>query len=121
MDFKETRIYRAIVEEPFHKVADKMRELTESGRDVNIRDPEGRTFLHYVLDHVGKFREPRAVSVVYQLGLAGIDVDARNEAGETCLHRVVRAEGAWRVLVALIRLVTIRPTPTVGGLQLHLE
>ncbi|KAI0213565.1 hypothetical protein LSAT2_001372, partial [Lamellibrachia satsuma] len=80
-----------------------VRELAESGRDVTIRDAHARTFLHVVVtDHAAKFNDPRAVSAVYQLSLAGIDLNAADDTGATALHHLVRQAGMWRLLVALL-------------------
>ena len=103
MNLQDSRIYKSLIQEPFHKVAKKVLRWTEEGRDVNFRDESGRSYLHVVAEHADKFRDPRAVPVVYQLCVAGIDVDAKNADGDTCLHMVVKREGTYRIIVALLR------------------
>jgi hypothetical protein len=105
MNLEDSRIYKSLVDEPFHKVAKKVLRWTEEGRDVNFRDGKGRTYLHVVAELADKFRDPRAVPVVYQLCVSGISVDAVNLDGDTCLHLVVRIEGTFRIIIALLRYV----------------
>ena len=110
MNFEDSRLYKAIVDDAPHRVARHVLELTESGRDVSVRDERGQTFLHLVVRHADKFKSRLAAPVVYQLSLAGVDVNVKDAAGSTCLHHVVSKSGAWRILVALMRSVVVRPS-----------
>ena len=103
MNLEDSRIYKSLTEEPFHKVAKKVLRWTEEGRDVNFRDGKGRSYLHVVAENADKFRDQRAVPVVYQLCVSGINVDAVTVDGDTCLHLVVRREGCYRIVIALLR------------------
>ena len=103
MNLEDSRIYKSLIQEPFHKVAKKILRWTEEGRDVNFKDDKHRTYLHVVAENVEKFRDQRAVPVVYQLCVSGIDVDAKNIDGDTCLHLVVKHEGTYRIIIALLR------------------
>ena len=103
MEFEETRIYRAIVEEPVGKVANKVLDLLKCGRDVNLRGSDGSTFMHVLVEHWEKFSDPRALPVVYQLAYAGIDINAQDDRGETCLHKIMRKDGAAKIMVAIMR------------------
>ena len=103
MDFEDSKIYKTLVEAPYHKVAGKVLELTESGRDVTIKDSVGRTFLHHVAESPEKFGDARSVGVVYQLCLAGVDINAEDYQGDTALHKVAWKEDGYRIVKALIR------------------
>ena len=103
MEFEELRIYKALIEQPFHKVAAKVLELVEQGRDVSMLDSRRRTLLHHVTENSDKFKDARSVAVVYQLALAGCDVNAGDDEGNTCLHHACGHGGFWRVIMALMR------------------
>ena len=103
MDFEDSKIYKALIETPYHKVASRVLDLTESGRDVTIKDSVGRTFLHHVAEAPEKFGDARAVPVVYQLCLAGVDINALDFQGDSALHKVAWKEGGYRIIKALIR------------------
>ena len=103
MDFEDSRLLRAIYDLPFHKVAAKTLDLSESGRDVTQRDAKGRGFLHHIANLGEKFNQPQSVAVVYQLALAGIDLNAVDCNGDTALHVIARTGTCHRLLVAMIR------------------
>ncbi|ELU01966.1 hypothetical protein CAPTEDRAFT_216603 [Capitella teleta] len=114
MRFEDCKIYKAITETPYHKVAAKILELTEEKRDLYILSENGSTFLHVVVSQSAKFNQPRALPAVYCLCLAGIDVNARDAAGDTALHKLVCKEGVWRIVVALMRCGA---DPTIKNLK----
>ena len=103
MEFEQCRLYRAIVECPFHKVGAKILELTEQGRDVRIRDSSGSTFLHLAAKYADKFHHSRALSAIYALCLAGVDINAQDINGDTALHVLVRQQRVWKIVIALLR------------------
>ena len=103
MNFEDNKIYAALYNLPFHKVPGRVLELSENGREVNLKDAGGRTFLHHIAINADKFSPAQAVPVVYQLALAGIDLNAKDEDGDTAMHKLVKYEGAHRLLIALIR------------------
>lgn len=105
MNFEDSKIYRALHDLPFHRVAARVVELIESGRDVTQCDTHRRTLLHHIALNADKFSHTQSVAVVYQLALAGIDINAVDADGDTALHKVVRNPSAHRLLVALIRWV----------------
>ncbi|KAJ1337366.1 ankyrin repeat domain-containing protein 50 [Microdochium nivale] len=62
--------------------------LVSHGADVNMRDRDGSTPLHYVLDRVGHVDFDS--SLVERLIALGADVAAADRAGRTCLCRAAR-------------------------------
>ena len=103
MNFEDSKIYRAMYDLPFHKVAARVLEFSESGRDVRQKDARRRTLLHHVVINADKFAHSQSVAVVYQLALAGVDLNAVDDEGDTALHMVVRQRNAHRILLALVR------------------
>ena len=103
MNFEESKIFRALYELPFHKVASRVLELSEGGRDVTQCDARRRTLLHHVALHGDKFGHSQSVAVVYQLALAGANLDAVDDDGDTALHKAVKHKSTQRILVALMR------------------
>ena len=103
MNFEESKIFRALYELPFHKVAGRVLDLSEGGRDVNQRDAHRRTLLHHIALHGEKFAHSQSVAVVYQLALAGLDLNALDDDGDTALHKIIKHKSTHRILVACIR------------------
>lgn len=103
MEFTECKIFKAITELPFHKVAQKVAELLDEKCDLRIKNCTGGTFLHAAVDFPEKFNDPRALPAIYALCLSGIDVNAQDGDGDTALHKAVRREGVWRIVIALLR------------------
>lgn len=101
--FEETKIYKVLTEEPVHKVSKKCLRLIESGRDVTLKNEQGRGYLFLISDLHTKFSSPLAVPIVYQLCLAGIDVNSHDENNNTVLHEVIRKRGVFRIIIALLR------------------
>lgn len=75
-----------------------------TGEDLNIRDTvTGGTYLHLIMQKAELFKDPPTVTVIYGMACMGIEVDAKDDDGNTCLHLVVKKEGAYRILIALMR------------------
>lgn len=75
-----------------------------TGEDLNIRDTvTGGTYLHLIMQKADLFKDPPTVTVIYGMACMGIEVDAKDDDGNTCLHLVVKKEGAYRILIALMR------------------
>ena len=105
MDFEECRLYKAIDEVPAHKVSAHVMDLIDPGREVRLTDSQGRTLLHHVCLRTEKFREVKALPVVYQLSTAGCDVNLQDNHGNTCLHLAVQGENVGPLVAALFRYI----------------
>ena len=103
MEFEDCRLYKAIDELPAHKVSSHVLELIEPGREVRLRDRRGRTLLHHVCLRVEKFKEPKALPVVYQLSNSGCNVNLQDHHGNTCLHLVMQQDNSGPLVAALFR------------------
>ncbi|CAH1795760.1 unnamed protein product [Owenia fusiformis] len=104
MDFKDTRLYKTLTGTDVAEISTVMHELIKTGRDITLQDPiTGRGYLHVIAEHSDRFKDARAIPVVYQLTYAGIDINLQDINGDTALHIVVKNTGAHAIMVALIR------------------
>ena len=103
MEFEECRLFKAIDELPVHEVSAHVMELIDPGREVRLTDTRRRTLLHHVCLRAEKFKEAKALPVVYQLSTAGCDVNLQDNRGNTCLHLAMQGDNAGPLVAALFR------------------
>ncbi|CAI9733959.1 Ankyrin repeat [Octopus vulgaris] len=107
--FMETNLYKAIKRGNPSGVFDTLNEYcvyseSMTGADLNIMDPyTGGSYLHLMIENAHLFKDPPTVTVIYGMACMGINIDAQDFEGNTCLHNVMEKEGAYRILVALMR------------------
>jgi len=70
--------------------------LVENGADVNSKDSDGWTPLHW-FTYKGNLK-----AVNYLATRRGADINSKNEHGETPLHLVVRSKGTLEIVKYLI-------------------
>lgn len=107
--FTQTQLYKSICDEDAEGVFKALNFYCPysgvvTGEDLNIRDTvTGGTYLHLIMQKAESFQEPSTVTIIYGMACMGIEVDAKDDDGNTCLHLVVSKEGAYRILIALMR------------------
>ena len=107
MNLRKTKLYKTIVTGTPDAVMKSLWDYLKSGKDVNLRDEEtGGTLLHLLVEYGERFCEPDTIQAIYMMVCKDIDIDAQDDKGETALHKVMRKKGTYRIMMAIIRLVT---------------
>ncbi|XP_041369600.1 uncharacterized protein LOC121383575 [Gigantopelta aegis] len=103
MSLRSSRLYGAIESDSLDDIVNELITFCRSGNDINVQDTvSGETYLHHIVRHYRRFSDPKNVSLLYMVGCK-LDVDAVDADGETALHKVVRKNGAYRLMVAMLR------------------
>ena len=80
-----------------------MKPLLDAGADVNARDDQGNTPLHWVARTSELWYAPQVAEVIRLLLDAGADINATDDHGDTPLHQTSRAStSAYPEFIALL-------------------